>query len=109
MKLSTSETDIQRSICDYLALRHHFFWRSNTAPTVQKSAEGWAFRKMPKYGMRGVPDIIVIKDGFFVGLEVKAAKGRQSPEQIAFEDRVKEAGGEYYVVKSIDEVREIGL
>jgi hypothetical protein len=31
--------------------------------------------------MKGVPDIIVVREGRFLGLEVKTETGRQSPEQ----------------------------
>lgn len=102
-----SESDILRSICDYLALRKHFFWRTNNVPVYMPDRK--AFRAMPKYGMKGVPDIIVIKDGFFVGLEVKQKGKYQSKEQKEFERNCKEAGAEYYVVRDIYEVKELGL
>lgn len=99
-----------RAVCDYLALRKHLFWRQNTAPAVQKSEDGWKFRSMPKHSLRGVPDIIVIdKTGHFVGLEVKRAKGKLSPDQLEFQRRCKENAAEYHVVRSIDDVKEIGL
>jgi hypothetical protein len=65
------ERDIQSSICDYLAAKRHFFWRQNTAPSIQKSADGWAFRRLPKYAKRGVPDIIMVHVGRPYFLEVK--------------------------------------
>lgn len=98
------------AICDYLAAKRHFFWRSNNIPAFNRRADGSVqMRRLPQHSMRGLPDIIVIKDGFFVGLEVKAQKGRQSPHQKEFEARCKDAGGEYHVVRSIDDVREVGL
>jgi hypothetical protein len=36
---------------------------------------------MPKHAMRGVPDIIVVKDGKFIGIEVKTKDGRLSADQ----------------------------
>jgi hypothetical protein len=44
---------------------------------------------MPKHSLRGVPDIILIKQptGRFIGLGVKTAAGRLSPEQREFEGR----------------------
>ena len=99
------ETDIQRAICDYLSLKKHFFWRQNTVPVFDKGF----YRPMPKYSMNGLPDIIVIKDGFFIGLEVKRPKTKQSESQLLFEELCHKAGGEYYVVRSIDDVKEIGL
>ncbi|MEK9694528.1 MAG: VRR-NUC domain-containing protein [Candidatus Poseidoniales archaeon] len=101
------ETDILRSICDYLTLKKHFFWRANNIPAYD--TERKTFRAMPKYSMHGTPDLIVIKDGFFIGLEVKNAKGRLSTAQKAFAKLCKDTGAEYYVVRSIDDVKEIGL
>ncbi len=103
------ETDIQISICDYLALKKYFFWRQNTSPTVQKNGDKWHFRRMPAYSMNGVPDILLIKDGQFIGLEIKKPKGVQSANQKEFEKNCKQAGGKYYIVTSIDEVIAIGL
>lgn len=101
------ESNVQSAICDYLALRKHFFSRINNVPVYDSARD--RYRALPKHTMPGFPDIIVIKDGFFVGLEVKGPGGRQSPEQKEFERACKAAGGEYYVVRSIDDVREIGL
>ena len=101
------EKDIQLAICQYLELKRHFFWRSNTVGMYDPTKK--VFRAMPKYGMSGIPDIIVIKDGFFIGLEVKQTKGRQSDSQKEFQRLCKENGAEYHIVTSIDDVREIGL
>ena len=86
------ESEIQSSICDYLAYRKVFFWRQNTAPSVNKSKDGWSFRRMPKHSRRGVPDIIIIEGGQFIGLEVKRLRTYQSPEQKEFERAVLAAG-----------------
>src|SRR5258708_7847327 len=103
------EKDIQASICDYLALRRHFFWRQNTSPTVQKSAEGWSFRRMPKYAMRGVPDLIVVHVGRPYFLEVKREGTYQSPDQKVFQAAAEKAGALYAVVRSIEDVQALGL
>jgi hypothetical protein len=104
-----TESNIQRTICDYLALKRYFFWRQNTAPAVQKTGDHWAFRRMPPYSMKGVPDIILIDGGHFVGLEVKTPTGRQSPEQKEFQRRLTAEGGSYHVVRSVDDVIALGL
>lgn len=100
------EKDIQKAICEYLAYKKHFFWRQNTMPVVKPDG---SFRAMPKYSTRGVPDIIVIKDGKFIGLEVKQPKGKLGESQVEFFRRCTLAGGEYYVVTSVDEVIKVGL
>jgi hypothetical protein len=78
-------------------------------PAVQKSADGWQFRRMPTHALKGVPDITLIKNGRCVGLEVKREKGRLSLDQVAFRLRLEAAGGKYYVVRSIDNVQALGL
>lgn len=104
------EKDIQKTICQYLFdLKHYFGWRQNTAPSVQKDAGGWRFRSMPKYAINGTPDIVIIKDGIFVGLEVKRPGGKQSDDQKEFEKRCLKAGGQYHVVTSLEDVRALGL
>jgi len=101
------EKQIQLAICDYLALKKVFFWRQNTIPTFNQNAR--AYQAMPKYALRGVPDIIVIHKGKFIGLEVKRPKGKQSDHQMEFMKRCILAGGDYFVVTSIDDVQKMGL
>lgn len=104
------EKDIQRTICEYLFnLKHYFGWRQNTAPTIQKSGDKWAFRRMPPYTVKGTPDICLIKDGRFIGLEVKRPGGKQSDDQKQFELNCKKAGADYFVVTSIEDVIALGL
>ena len=102
------ETDVQKAICDYLSYKKHFFWRTNNIPIYDPKRK--TYRAMPKYSIHGVPDIILIGEiGQFIGLEVKTSKGKQSKHQKEFEKNCKEAGGEYYIIKSIDDIQEIGL
>jgi len=64
---------------------------------------------MPKYSMRGVPDIIVIKEGKFIGLEVKTKSGTLSEGQEYFQELCMKHNAEYHIVKSIEDVQAIGL
>jgi len=65
---------------------------------------------MPKYALKGVPDVIVITDGgFVVFLEIKRPGGKLSPEQVVFRDRCKEIGAEYHIISDLDQLKEIGL
>lgn len=107
MKSVASEKDIQDSICSYLSLKHYFFWRQNTNPIYNPASGG--YRRMPPYSKTGVPDIILVKEGFFYGLEVKKATTKQSPNQKEFEDGCKKAGGKYFVVRGIEDLEKIGL
>lgn len=55
----------------------------------------------------GDPDMVVCKDGRFIALEMKAKSGRQSPIQMKREQEIKESGGEYYLIRRLEEVKEI--
>lgn len=99
------ESAIQKAICDYLAYQGHFFWRQNTQPVFDYGK----FYSMPKYSKKGVPDIILVKDGIFWGLEVKRPKSKQNENQIEFQQGLEAAGGKYNVVCSIDDVQALGL
>lgn len=105
------ESIIQRGILDYLAtVPDIYFFRAGAGAVT--TSTGRFFRS----GKPGVPDIIVcvpkITDngrivGIFIGLEVKNEKGRQSPVQKQAQADIKNAGGHYYIVRSISDVKGI--
>jgi hypothetical protein len=101
MTSRTPEGEIVALICEYLTARGVFFWRQNNTG------------KMPggRYAsvMKGVPDIIVVKAGKFIGLEVKTPDGRLSDDQHEFCRRLTLAGGDYHVARSVDDVIKLGL
>lgn len=53
----------------------------------------------------GDPDIIICLDGRFVAIEVKTPEGRQSDIQKQREKEIRDSGGAYFVVRSLDEVK----
>ena len=63
-----------------------------------------------RFGWPGCPDVLgQLKDGRFLGVEVKAAKGRASPEQTLFLERINRAGGVAFVARDLrDVLRELG-
>lgn len=103
----TAESDIVRAICDYLALKKNFFYRNNNLPTFDSSKK--VFRRMHKYTPKGLPDIVVIKNGQYIGLEVKTRVGSTSPHQKAVAGLIRASGGIYEVVRSVDDVIALGL
>ena len=64
---------------------------------------------MPIGTRKGVPDILVQWNGFPVWLEVKTDKGKQSKEQIEFQNDCKKQNIEYYVVRSLKDIKDLGL
>ena len=101
------ESDTQNTICEYLERRQHFFWRVNNVGMYDPVNE--RYRSMPKYARYGVPDIILIIGGVFYGLEVKTKVGQQSVHQKKFQEDVEKVGGIYKVVRSVEDVQELGL
>ena len=57
-------------------------------------------------GQPGVPDIIGIFRGRFLGIEVKSKAGRLTTAQKIFIDEINMAGGIAFVARSIDDVAE---
>ncbi len=105
------EKDIQREICDYLAEKGVFFWRSNNIPVFGRSGDGIKrFRALPKYTPRGLPDIMCLVAGKFIGLEVKRPDNPSktgSDFQVQFASRLLANGGMYAVVFSLQNVKDI--
>ena len=100
--MKISEKHIQKAILDYLAFKKIFHYRQNSG--AFKTESGGYMRTA---SVSGLPDIVAIKDGIYIGLEVKTATGRQSEEQREIQDRITAAGGLYLVVRSVDDVRKI--
>lgn len=58
--------------------------------------------------MAGVSDLIILQpNGKTIFVEVKVEKGIQSEVQKAFEEKVKVLGFEYYLVRSLDDFKNI--
>lgn len=103
------ETEIQSEIIDYLQLLENqgklFLHRVNNMGVYDPKVK--THRRFPKGAKKGFPDIIVLKDGLLIGLEVKTGKGEQNVNQIEVEKEFKKHGADYYVVRSLDDVIEI--
>ena len=82
------EADIQRQIKDYLQ------WQGWYCFKIQQSALSY----------KGIADLYALKAGRSLWIEVKAPRGKQSPEQAKFGCAVLAHGGEYIVAKSVDDV-----
>ena len=67
------------------------------------------YRAMPKYSKKGVPDVMVVHEGKFIGLECKQAGKYLSKEQKQFKEECELAGGQYYLVRCVADVQKVGL
>jgi hypothetical protein len=97
------ESEIQRQILDYLTLRRIFHYRQNSGAFVFPET-GTHKRRFFKAGVLGAPDIICVIKGQYVGIEVKAPKGKQSEHQKAFQQTLEAAGGRYVLAYSLEDV-----
>lgn len=66
---------------------------------VLKKHDVWYFFPANNgFGKSGIPDIIAIVDGHFVGVEVKSATGKPTELQKICGKQIEEAGGTWMVV-----------
>jgi len=56
-----------------------------------------------QFMMSGLPDLIVCKEGAFIGLEVKMPGNTPTPIQLLRKKQIEGAGGQYHVVHTVDE------
>ena len=119
------ESDIQRSILDYLAAKHIMAFRMNTGAM---SAEHNGKKRFMRFGTPGMADILAFRTiGEFVvtardtvlletityrgvpaslptWIECKAPKGKQSELQKSFQQQVELEGHIYILAHSLDDV-----
>jgi hypothetical protein len=95
---------------DRMALSSSGRQSTGNIPAFNRNGDGSIqMRRLPKYTMKGLHDIIIIKQGQFVGLEMKRPRTYQSPEQKGFERELMDVGGQYAAARSIDDVQALGL
>ena len=101
------EIVIEREILVYLnSLPHAFFWKNDTIGVFDQELK--SYRKSPNpYVIRGVSDIIGIIQGVIFFFEVKNARGVESKHQKGFRNKLNKLGGNCFVVRSVNEVRDI--
>ena len=91
--MKVTETDIRRQIQDYLRIRGWFVF--------------YILQGLGAY--KGIPDLIAVKNGRVLFIELKTARGRQSDYQKQFQADLEAAGGEYVLCRGVDELRERGI
>lgn len=85
--MGTPEGDLKRRLRKYLETSGIFYM------SVGEGA----------YSTPGIPDIILVIDGIFVGFEVKTYGGSQRPLQRQFQERLESAGGRYFIIRSMQD------
>ena len=52
-------------------------------------------------------DLIAVKNGTTVFIEIKQPKGKLSDHQVKFEKEIHDHGGKYLVIRSFEDCREV--
>ena len=61
------------------------------------------------FGTKGVSDLIAMRDGRVLFLEIKTETGKLSDHQKEFARNVHEQGVEYYIVRDLDDLKNVGV
>jgi len=110
---NSCEKKIQRAIENYLRIRQdsgEILYIKNSVATRFIEQESCY---VPLQKKKGSPDLFVFMENTdnhnlkTIGLEVKTEIGKQSPGQIEWQERFEKLGGEYYIVRSVEEVMNI--
>lgn len=88
----TPEGKIKRKVVDML--KTHGIW--------------YFFPGNNGFGKSGIPDIIAIAGGRFIGIECKADPTKKPTElQKKCGEEIQEAGGLWFLVRSIEDIKEV--
>lgn len=94
-----TEAQLQKSICDYLQYLENQgkLVYCRTSVGAIKTDTGRYF----KTGKKGWPDITVLCNGQFLGIEVKSMRGKVSDEQYQMGALINQLGGFYVIARSL--------
>ncbi len=116
------EADLQRAVSDYLQYKMNagdlYFDRLNSGSVLVKRGvktyrvelcrEGTAdFMVVRKDIIPAYPTHIAVEAPQVIFLELKGEKGKQLPEQGAFQKLVEAQGASYFIIRSIEELEEV--
>ena len=98
-----SEAAVVKSVCAYLTAVGVFHWRNNTGAARFRAGSG---ERVVRFGVPGSPDILgILPGGRALGIECKAGRGRLSPAQRAWGERMTQLGALWILARSIDDVK----
>ncbi len=89
--------DLQNAIRDYLRLKGWLVW-SNSAGCFK------AGDRFIRSGTVGLPDLMALKRGFLLAVEVKAGKDTLKEKQQAWIDALNAQGADAIVAHSVEDV-----
>ena len=103
--MNRPEEQIQRAVVRFLGHALPTDAYCFAVPNQRGTRKKFEMGILKALGVRaGVPDIVILWAGKFIGLEVKAPGGRLSEHQEAARTAIVRACGIYEVVRSVEEV-----
>lgn len=97
-----TEAQIKQDICMWLGLNRIFHWMPVTGGIFDPTAG--RFRRLSGSQKKGCPDILAVKRGRLIGIEVKSHTGKTSPYQEDFIRELNKAGALAFVARSVEDV-----
>lgn len=99
---------------DRLQSRCRMFLDSHMLPPCWWSSVGAERKQTLRQGQvqkargfrRGLPDVMIWAPGYFLGVELKSANGRQTPEQAAFQAKMRTLQHGYELCRSVEQLGE---
>lgn len=105
--MSTPESLALEAVYEYLQLRGYYVFRVNNGATYDPVKK--IYRRPPKYFVHGVSDLIALKNGKCLFIEVKSKTGKQRPDQEIFQADVEAQGFDYYLVRNAEDCQKYRL
>lgn len=104
-----AESRTQEQIVAFLRRSLPAHYRVISVPNGRFKADPRTIARLKREGLTpGVHDLLVLRnDGWFASLEVKADKGRLSPDQVEWSDWLAAGGASQAVVRSLAEAEEV--
>ena len=94
------ESRIQYECLVWLNKNGFYAWRNSSVGVYDKKRG--RYRRPPPFAIPGVSDIIAIKDGVTLFIEVKTEDGKVSQVQMAFAAQCARHGVRYIVARSVE-------
>lgn len=105
-----SANELTKCVIDFLNLSGHFAERHSNEGRVIDGRKTYtdvigrqktigSIKRIKSNQVNGTSDIKATINGRMVAIEIKYGKDTQSPAQVAYQERVEKAGGQYWIVK----------
>jgi len=106
-KKKVKETSIESVILKYLNILPNTFAWKNESVGIYDEKRGTYRKKRREHSINGVSDILGIRNGRLLAIEVKTNTGKVSNDQQLFIDRILREGGIAGVARSVADVRKL--